>query len=313
MALHALRTYDINWSGVMNAPVSVTDTGTRVGTDAAKFVTGSYWTATGASAGSSNTTGSYWTATGASAGSSNTTGGSWTATGMNAGYYNTTGGSWTATGMNAGYSSTTGSNWMATGMNAGFYNTTGSNWTATGASAGYSNTTGGNWTATGMNAGYYNTTGGSWTATGVNAGLSNTTGGSWTATGASAGYSNTTGSNWTASGVNAGRFLLDGTTGATVFDNCVYLGANTKVSSNTEGLTNETVLGSDAKGKGSNTVQIGSEANLMVYIAGQLNATQQTPSSATAVGVAGTICADANYIYHCTATNVWKRSPLTTW
>ena len=40
---------------------------------------------------------------------------------------------------------------------------------------------------------------------------------------------------------------------------------------------------------------------------------QQTPASATAPGIAGTICADANYIYHCTATNVWKRIAIATW
>lgn len=37
------------------------------------------------------------------------------------------------------------------------------------------------------------------------------------------------------------------------------------------------------------------------------------PASASATGVAGTICADANYIYICTATNTWKRAALSTW
>jgi hypothetical protein len=41
--------------------------------------------------------------------------------------------------------------------------------------------------------------------------------------------------------------------------------------------------------------------------------TSTTPASATAAGVAGTICRDANYIYVCTATNTWKRVAISTW
>ena len=38
-----------------------------------------------------------------------------------------------------------------------------------------------------------------------------------------------------------------------------------------------------------------------------------TPASATAAGVQGTICWDANYVYVCVATNTWKRSALGSW
>jgi len=37
------------------------------------------------------------------------------------------------------------------------------------------------------------------------------------------------------------------------------------------------------------------------------------PASATATGTAGQIAYDANYQYNCVATNVWKRTPLSTW
>ena len=37
------------------------------------------------------------------------------------------------------------------------------------------------------------------------------------------------------------------------------------------------------------------------------------PASATSPGVKGQIAYDASYIYVCTATNTWVRSPLTTW
>lgn len=38
-----------------------------------------------------------------------------------------------------------------------------------------------------------------------------------------------------------------------------------------------------------------------------------TPASATANGTAGDICWDTDAIYVCTATNTWKRAPLSTW
>jgi len=38
-----------------------------------------------------------------------------------------------------------------------------------------------------------------------------------------------------------------------------------------------------------------------------------TPSSASALGAAGQICWDANYIYICIATNTWRRIPHDTW
>jgi hypothetical protein len=47
-----------------------------------------------------------------------------------------------------------------------------------------------------------------------------------------------------------------------------------------------------------------------VTITGVLKAPQTTKAS-TATGTTGQICWDANYIYVCTATNTWKRSPLT--
>jgi hypothetical protein len=39
----------------------------------------------------------------------------------------------------------------------------------------------------------------------------------------------------------------------------------------------------------------------------------QTPASATAPGVKGTIAWDSNFIYVCTATNTWKQVAIATW
>lgn len=47
--------------------------------------------------------------------------------------------------------------------------------------------------------------------------------------------------------------------------------------------------------------------------ASQFRSTLTTPASAAATGVAGTIVADANYIYVCTATDTWKRVAIATW
>ena len=47
-----------------------------------------------------------------------------------------------------------------------------------------------------------------------------------------------------------------------------------------------------------------------VTLSGILSAPQTTKAS-NATGTVGQICWDANYIHVCTATNTWKRSPLT--
>jgi len=47
-----------------------------------------------------------------------------------------------------------------------------------------------------------------------------------------------------------------------------------------------------------------------VTLSGILSAPQYTKAS-TAVGTVGQVCWDSNYIYVCTSTNTWKRSPLT--
>jgi hypothetical protein len=41
--------------------------------------------------------------------------------------------------------------------------------------------------------------------------------------------------------------------------------------------------------------------------------TARTPGSATATGVTGSVCWDANYVYVCVAPNTWKRAALATW
>ena len=253
--------------------------------------TGGAWTANGYAAGYSNTTSSYWTANGCQAGYSNTTSSYWTANGCQAGYSNTTGAAWTANGYQAGFNNTTGSNWTANGYQAGHYNITGSNWTANGYKAGFNNTTCSNWTADGYQAGYSNTTGGAWTANGYQAGFNNTTGGAWTANGYAAGYNNTTGSNWTSNGYAAGRYLADGATGAKVFNNSTYIGANTKVSA--EDVTNENVFGYNAIGSGSNSVTLGDDNITKTILKGNVGIGTTPPTASLHIKAGTTIAGTA--------------------
>jgi hypothetical protein len=252
------------------------------------------------------------TRVGSGAGFSNTTGINWTAIGFNAGRSSTTGENWTAIGRDAGRSNTTGVDWVAIGLNAGRSNITGNNWVAIGLDAGFSNTTGVDWVAIGLNAGRSNTTGISWTAVGVNAGYSNTTGVDWVAIGREAGFSNTTGSSFTAIGVNAGRYV--GASGTTPNETCTTffaLGNNTRLSA--DGTTNEGMIGNDALGRGSNTLQIGSTAMTEIGLGDIAIFVDTAPSSSTDTGEAGMVAFDADYIYRCTATDTWKRSALATW
>lgn len=41
--------------------------------------------------------------------------------------------------------------------------------------------------------------------------------------------------------------------------------------------------------------------------------TAQTPATAAAAGIVGTICWDSGFIYVCVATNTWKRVAIATW
>ena len=130
--------------------------------------------------------------------------------------------------------------------------------TANGYLALFSNTTGYYNTANGVQALYSNTTGYYNTANGYHALYSNTTGSYNTANGYRALYSNTTGFQNTANGYQAGRFIADGSTANATSGTSTYLGADTKA--NADGGANETVIGYNAIGGGSNTVTFGNSS-----------------------------------------------------
>ena len=120
-------------------------------------------------------------------------------------------------------------NGVTVGLGAGSVGTN----TAVGSGALAANTTGSNNTANGRSALYSNTTGINNTANGVSALSFNTTGNFNTANGNDALYSNTIGNNNTANGFSAGRFKQDGTS-VTDFNNCSYLGYDTRASASNQ-------------------------------------------------------------------------------
>lgn len=87
-----------------------------------------------------------------------------------------------------------------------------------------------------------------------------TTGGNNCALGYSALESNTSGANNTGVGMAAGRYITDGSTGNDACDNSTFIGYSTKAQAS--GQTNQTVIGYNAVGLGSNTTVIGSSATV---------------------------------------------------
>ena len=226
---------------------------------------GSYNSAMGSFALSSNTTGYENSAMGYSALKSNTTGFDNSAIGSSALYSNTTGYHNSAIGYSALYSNTEGSNNSAMGSFAlysntagyrnsamGYYvlssNTTGSNNSAMGYYALSSNTEGFNNSAMGHNALYYNTTGSSNSAMGSFALFSNTIGYYNIGIGYNAGKNITTGSNniIIGSNINApsatGNYQLN--IGNTIYGDL----GNDKIAIGTETLNRKFYVNGDAGG-----------------------------------------------------------------
>ena len=113
-------------------------------------------------------------------------------------------------------------------------------------------------TAVGASAQCFITSGTSDTAIGYAAQYSITFGSCDTAVGYAAQYYLTTGSYNVCLGYNSQRFLPDGATGVQVFDQCVHIGAASKVSA--ENTTNEIAVGYNSVGIGSNTSVIGNSS-----------------------------------------------------
>jgi hypothetical protein len=209
---------------------------------------GRYNVFVGSNSGKYNSSAEYNTFLGGYSGLENTTGQYNTFLGMASGYNNTTAQYNTFVGYVAGYFNTTGSSNDFFGNASGYFNTTGSANLFVGTASGYANLTGNNNTFFGGGAGYssdasYNTF-----------------------IGQGSGRSNITGESNTFLGHNSGRFVADGISDLETISNSVFLGRETKALADNQ--TNQIVIGYNAIGKGSNTINIGNTSITDTYLNG---------------------------------------------
>jgi hypothetical protein len=276
----------------------------------------------------SNASGSQNTAIGTRALKKNTSENN-TAVGANALIDNTTGTNNVAVGVDALHNNTVGTANIAIGVEALRKNVASSN-LAIGTQALYNNTLGSYNVALGQSALFNNEAGNYNTAIGIAALINSETGSNNVAVGASALLSNKSG----ISNIGIGQSSL----GNLKFgSNNIGIGINAYLLDKSD--SGSIVIGNAATGIGSNKTVLGSPSTIQTFIRGRvtlgttadngtdilqatgsIKATQYkiaalnaTPASATAPGTFGEIRYDANYIYLCVATNVWKRSALLSW
>jgi hypothetical protein len=230
---------------------------------------GNYNTAIGRGSLLQNTSGNTNTAVGNESLRSNTIGSNNVSLGHNSLYSNTTGSGSTAIGYFSLYSNTTASNNVAIGNNALRQNLTGIQNTAIGYFSLYNNTNSNN-TSLGFSTLQQNTSGSQNTGVGSSTLQNNINGGSNTAVGYLASQLNTSASNNVSIGISAGRNTTTGGNNTSIGANALLtntlgtsntaLGINADVTSNN--LTNATAIGANAKVASSNSLVLGSNANV---------------------------------------------------
>jgi hypothetical protein len=146
--------------------------------------------------------------------------------------------------------------------------------TAVGISALSNNSGGDGNTASGSSALFNNTEGNSNTASGWRALYLNTTGNNNTVSGSQALLFNADGISNTAIGYRAGRKIADDSGNNTTSDYSVYLGSETKASA--DDAQNEVVIGYNAIGAGTNTIQLGNTDVTNVNTSGTITAGKVT-------------------------------------
>jgi len=125
--------------------------------------------------------------------------------------------------------------------------------------------TGANNSFFGQSAGRNNSTGNQNSIFGSSAGLNNTTGANNSFFGREAGRNNTTGGSNSFFGLSAGQYIANGSN-LTVANNSVFLGFDTRAAADSQ--TNQTVIGYQAIGLGSNTTVIGNSSTTLTWLGG---------------------------------------------
>jgi hypothetical protein len=249
--------------------------------------TGTGNTLIGINSGAFNTTGFSNTAIGWNSLANNTSGNYNNAMGYLALQLNTIGINNSAMGYQALQLNTTGNNNSAFGYQALKSNTTADSNSAFGADSLYSNTTGTNNVAIGGLSLASNITGVGNSAVGYQSLNNNNTGSYNSTVGYLSLYNSITGSGNSAIGKDAGRFIANGSTALTNPNNSTFLGYLTKASA--DNITNETVIGYNAIGSGSNTTTVGSSATLATKLFGVVSTGQVATTLASASTIAPTL------------------------
>ncbi len=163
-------------------------------------------------------------------------------------------------------------NSIFTGIDSGryFFGSIGNNGNATayGYRSAYKAVSAYNFVAVGAYAGMSNQISSGWVAVGYQAASSNIKGGNWVSIGMNSSLNGDT-DEFVAIGYNCARYIADGSTPATAFLYCTYIGDSVRVSSNS--AQNETAIGYAAIGSGSNTVTLGNTSILATFLRGNVN------------------------------------------
>lgn len=245
------------YGNVWSSGLTNNNTNTFFGSSTARNMTTAAWNNTGFGNGVLNKT---------------TTGGSNTAIGANAMYYNTTGIDNTALGIDVLKNNTTGR--YNSGIGAGVLtnNTTGDYNNVIGNRSMQLNTTGGTNSVLGSRSMMFNVAGSNNVAVGYQS-MMNNLGSQNIGVGYNALYSNGTGGNNIGIGFNSGADTVTGQN--TYSNNSIFIGAQTKALGDNQ--TNQIVIGYQAIGKGSNTIQLGNSSIEKTYLQGQVLVNTTTP------------------------------------
>jgi len=198
--------------------------------------------------------------------------------GNEAGKFNTSGIGNIFQGHQSGRLNTSGNSNVFQGYQAGYNNTIGYDNIFQSYQAGFSNTDGVRNIFQGSQAGYANTSGSSNIFQGTLSGRFNTIGAENVFQGYQAGQNNISGSNSVCLGASSGRYIGTGTTVATIINNSVLIGSNSRTLADNE--TNALVIGYLGRGLGSNTAVIGNSSTTRAKIWGSL----ENQSSGTTTG-----------------------------
>jgi hypothetical protein len=231
---------------------------------------------------------------GVEAGRRATTGDFNTFLGYTAGANATTANNNTFVGYGAGRDNVIGVHNTFVGNGSGLTSTSSYN-TVLGSLAGYGLTNALNNTLVGFNSGSSITSGSGHTFIGHNSGANMITDAYNTFIGTSSGGNLNSGSANVFLGYETGRFIADGTTGLTVANNSVIIGASSKALANSQ--TNQIVIGYQTVGLGSNSTVIGSTSTNVATIYGKLAVPAGTTARAQfnlAVSVAPTTPVDGD-------------------